>query len=100
MRALAAFDDTALQALLETLDAVGRDINAVPDDLPRLAAPDAAAVPARRLAGDRPRRPHRTRPPPPEEPPPPPTRNRRTYDMNDTAEFTIAAIISDVQHST
>jgi hypothetical protein len=34
MHALAAFDDTALQALLETLDAVGRDINAVPDDLP------------------------------------------------------------------
>jgi hypothetical protein len=34
MHALAAFDDTALQALLETLDTVGRDINAVPDDLP------------------------------------------------------------------
>jgi hypothetical protein len=43
MHALAAFDDTALQALLETLDTVGRDINAVPDDLP----------PASQLSGSR-----------------------------------------------
>jgi DNA-binding MarR family transcriptional regulator len=34
MHALAAFDDTALRALSEMLDAVGRGIDAVPDDLP------------------------------------------------------------------
>ena len=37
MHALAAFDDTALQALIETLDAVGKGIDAVPDDLPTSA---------------------------------------------------------------
>lgn len=54
MHALAAFDDTALQALLETLDTVGRDIDAVPDDLPPASPRRTRAVPARRLAGDRP----------------------------------------------
>ncbi len=34
MYALAAFDDTALRALSETLDAIGRGIDAVPNDLP------------------------------------------------------------------
>ena len=34
MHALAAFDDTALRALLETLDAISKGIDAVPDDLP------------------------------------------------------------------
>ena len=34
MHALAAFDDTALRALSETLDAIGRGIDAVPNDLP------------------------------------------------------------------
>ena len=43
--------------------------------------------------GDRPRHPHRT-PSPLQEPPPPPARSRRTHDMNDTAEFTTAAIAS------
>ena len=35
VHALAAFDDTALRALLETLDAISKGIDAVPDDLPQ-----------------------------------------------------------------
>ena len=34
VHALTAFDDTALRALLETLDAISKGIDAVPDDLP------------------------------------------------------------------
>jgi DNA-binding MarR family transcriptional regulator len=60
VHALTAFDDTALRALLETLDAISKGIDAVPDNLPRRHRAGHRRSSGATADRDRPRHPHRT----------------------------------------